>query len=289
MVWLALSAALAALVLAALLLGQRRRLRALTESMEAVLRGGEPAPYSLKEDALAPLENAAAELEYRGALLEERLREERERGSRLAADLSHQLKTPLASLRLYCEMDASAHQAQQLRQIERMEKLIGDLLRLEKLSAGGYGFRFEEQSLRALAEAAWQPLQALWPDRVFSLEGDAPLRCDGRWLGEALQNLMKNACQHTGPGGRIAFRVEPGEHSVFCALEDDGGGVPEGELPRLFQRFYRAQGQSGEGSGLGLAIAAEIVRRHHGQARAENGPKGLRVTLSFPVLDLTKS
>ena len=106
---------IAVIVLAALLLHQKKRLRTLAESMEDYLcEGGEPAPFSLKEDAIAPVENAASELENRIAVLQERYREECERTSSLTADISHRLKTPLSSLRLFCEMDASAHMSEQL-------------------------------------------------------------------------------------------------------------------------------------------------------------------------------
>ena len=88
---------LVVIVLAVKLLLQRKRLRDLAESMEDYLnRGGEPAPFSLREDTVAPVENAASELENRIAVLTERLREENERTSSLTADISHQLKTPLA-------------------------------------------------------------------------------------------------------------------------------------------------------------------------------------------------
>lgn len=279
----------AAFLLARLLLTDRR-LRRLAESMEDFLsRGGEPSPYSLREDAAAPVENAASELESRVVLLQEQLKEEGERSSRLTADISHQLKTPLASLRLFCELDAGPHLAGQLEQIERMEKLIGSLLRLEKLCADGYAFVFAEQPVRPLVEAAWEPLRSLWPEKRLRIEGDGLLRCDGKWLGEALGNVLKNACEHTGEQGRIMVRLERGEHSFTCSVEDDGGGVPQEELPCLFRRFYRAANQTGSGSGLGLAIAREIVCRHHGQIRAENAGRGLRVTMTIPVLSLTKT
>lgn len=277
--------ALAVLALALHLLLLKKRLHRLAESMERYLsQGGAPSPYSLQEDSLAPVENAASELENRIALLEERARLEGERSSRLTADISHQLKTPLASLRLFCELDNGAHLAGQLGQIERMEKLIGSLLRLERLCADGYEFIFTEQSLAPLVENVWQELCVLWPDRELSIEGDAVLRCDGKWLGETFHNLLKNACEHTTAGGRIWLKIEQTEHTVYCSVEDNGGGVAQKDLPHLFRRFYRAEGQSQNGSGLGLAIVKEIVFRHHGHIRAKNTEQGLRFELSFPIL-----
>ena len=209
--------------------------------------------------------------------------------TRSLEDISHQLKTPLASLRLFVEMDESAHMAEELGQIERMEKLIGSLLRLEKLCVDGYEFTFTEQAVRPLIENAWESLRALWPKKHMEIEGDAALRCDGKWLGEAFQNLLKNACEHTAEDGQIWAIIEQTEHTFYCSVEDNGGGVREKDLPHLFERFYRSEDQSQSGSGLGLAIVKEIVYRHHGHVSAENGQNGLRINLEIPILNLTKT
>lgn len=287
---LALAAA-AALVFAlgAALWDRTRRLRRLSRAMERYLDGaGDPVDLSLREDAAAQVENAAAELCQRTAVLAGRLAEERERTARLTADISHQLKTPLASLRLFCEMDESPHMERQLGQIQRMEDLIGSLLRLERLSADGYEFHFARQDVRPLAERAWEALRPMYPAKRVEIRGDAVLSCDGKWLGEAVQNLMKNACEHTAPAGRVWVRLEETERLFYCTVEDDGGGVAESDLPRLFERFYRAEGQPAAGSGLGLAIVKEIVGRHHGHVTAINTAAGLRMEIVIPILDLTE-
>ena len=87
------------------------------------------------------------------------------------------------------------------------------------------------------------------------------------------------------------MHLERTEAAFFCTIEDDGGGVSPAELPRLFERFYRSENQKGNGVGIGLAIVKEIVIRHHGTITAENGERGLRMTISMPMLDrnLTKS
>ena len=281
------------LALAALLIRRRveaARLRKLSEAMEDYLTGnGGRLSLSLKEDAAAQVENAAAEMQNRIELAEERLCLEARRTSDLTADISHQLKTPLASLRLFCEMDRSAHCEQQLSQIERMEALISSLLRLEKLCADGYAFHFASCDVRQLIEQAWSPLQPLWPDRTLAIEGDAVIRCDEKWLSEAFRNLLKNACEHTQEGGCIRVRMEQTERTFHCTLEDNGGGVPAEALPRLFDRFYRTEGMKSGGVGLGLAIVKEIILRHHGNITAENTTEGLKFSISLPVMDLVRS
>ena len=278
------------LILAALVcrrIWETRRLKRLSENMEDYLMGiGGNLPLSLREDTIAQVENAATEMQNRIEVAEERFRQEARRTSALTADISHQLKTPLASLRLYCEMDSSAHCDQQIVQIERMETLISSLLRLEKLCADGYDFSFEACDIRKLIEQSWQQLQPLWPDRKLALEGEAEIRCDEKWLSEAFRNLMKNACEHTSEGGQIRICLEQTDRTFHCTVEDDGGGVDPKDLPHLFERFYRAEGQPSHGAGLGLAIVKEIIFRHHGHIIAENAAKGLKFTITMPVMDL---
>ncbi len=282
--------AIIAAVLAVRLLMQKKRIAMLAEQMEDYLTGcGKPLSYSLKEDAVAPLENAVAETENRIEVEKERYRQEARRTSDLTADISHQLKTPLASLRLFVEMDESPHMEQEISQIERMEALIGSLLRLEKLCADGYEFSFAEHPIQPLIQEVWNRLQPLWPEKEIAIDGDAVIRCDEKWLSEAFLNLLKNACEHTASDGKITVTLEQTDRAFYCTIEDNGGGVPEQDLPHLFERFYRAEGQKQSGAGLGLAIVKEIIFRHHGHIIAENTKFGLKFIISIPILNLAKT
>lgn len=272
------------------LLAQRillsRRIRRLTEQVDGFHSGTEEMlDVALQEDRLAQLQNSIADLQQ--ALARERLlnAEECSRTSQLTADISHQLKTPLTTLRLYTEMDGAAHRDASLEQIQRMENLIQALLRLERLCADGYVFSFAQADAEAMILEQWQSLQAIWPEKKLTIEGTARIRCDERWLGEAFLNLLKNACEHTPDDGVIRVQLERTEAAFFCVIEDNGGGVASEELPKLFQRFYRAQHQSKNGAGIGLAIVKEIIQRHHGTITAENGDQGLKMTISMPMLD----
>ncbi len=275
---------LAAAVLLVLRLRDRRRLQSLREQMERFTFCPEKAiDIALREDTIADVQNGICELEE-ALLRQQRLRvEECRRTEKLTADISHQLKTPLTTLRLYCEMDGGDHVEESLDQITRMETLIGSLLRLERLCADGYPFTFAPHRVEVLIREQWEMLLPAFPGRVLKLQGEGEIRCDGQWLGEALHNLLKNACQHTAPGGEIRVTLEKAEAVFFCTVEDFGGGAPEGDLPRLFDRFYRGSTPSGEGSGIGLSMVREIVRRHHGTVTAENTGDGLRITAAIPV------
>ena len=282
--------AVAVIMLAVRLLLQKKRLAELSEQMEDYLTGsGKPLAFSLKEDAVAPLENAAAEMENRIEVEKERYQREARRTSDLTADISHQLKTPLSSLRLFVEMDESEHFQQEISQIERMETLIQSLLRLERLCADGYAFSFAQHTVRPLIENVWSRLRPLWPDKQLTIEGDADIRCDEKWLSEAFQNLLKNACEHTAADGKITVSLEQTDRAIYCTIEDNGGGVSEKDLPHLFDRFYRAEGQKQNGAGLGLAIVKEIIFRHHGHITAENTKDGLRFSISIPVFQMHES
>ncbi len=266
---------------------QNRRIRRLTEQVDGFNSGTEEMlDVALQEDSLAQLQNGIADLQQ--ALTRQRRlnTEECSRTSQLTADISHQLKTPLTTLRLYTEMDEGRHMDACLEQIQRMETLIQSLLRLERLCADGYAFTFAPADAEAIIAEQWQSLQPLFPNKKLHIQGTAQIRCDEKWLGEAFLNLLKNACEHTAEDGEIRVNLERTEAVFFCTLEDNGGGVEPAELPKLFQRFYRAEHQNKNGAGIGLAIVKEIIQRHHGTIQAENGPRGLKMTISMPMLDV---
>ena len=240
---------------------------------------------ALKEDVLAQLHNGIADLQQSLSQTKLLNTDECSRTSRLTADISHQLKTPLTTLRLYTELDDAPHAQDSLEQIQRMENLIQSLLRLERLCADGYVFHFAPADAEVIVREQWQSLQAIWPHKKLFIEGSAHIRCDANWLGEAFLNLLKNACEHTLEDGYIRVQLERTEAAFFCVIEDNGGGIAPEELPKLFQRFYRAENGCKNGAGIGLAIVKEIIQRHHGNITAKNGEFGLKMTISMPMLD----
>ena len=264
----------------------KHRIRKLAEQVDGFNSGtAEMLDVALQEDELAQLHNGIADLQQALARAKHLNAEECHRTSQLTADISHQLKTPLTTLRLYTELDNAPHMEASLEQIQRMEDLIGALLRLERLCADGYAFRFAPADAESIILEQWQSLQAVFPQKKLIIEGSASIRCDERWLGEAFLNLLKNACEHTAEDGVIHVKLERTDAAFFCTIEDNGGGVAQSELPKLFQRFYRAEHQSKNGAGIGLAIVKEIIQRHHGSIRAENGQQGLKMTIDLPMLD----
>ena len=264
----------------------RRRINKLIERVDGFNSGtAEMLDVALQEDTLAQLQNGIADSQLALVRARQLNAEECNRTSQLTADISHQLKTPLTTLRLYTELDSAPHMDACLEQLQRMENLIQALLRLERLCADGYAFDFAPADAVQILQEQWQGLQAIWPHKKLIVTGSAHIRCDENWLGEAFMNLLKNACEHTEENGVIRVQLERTEAAFFCVMEDNGGGVKPDELPKLFQRFYRAEHQNKNGAGIGLAIVKEIIQRHHGNITAENGKYGLRITISMPMLD----
>ena len=272
-------------VLAALLISCRLRTRKLTDQIEAFIAGKDKVlPVSVHEDSLAPLHNAVAELENTILVARDLQNQECRRTGDLMADISHQLKTPLASLRLFCEMDNGAHIDDEIKLVEKMERLVYALLRLERLCADGYSFDFAEHDVSGLIHDAWQSLAPQYADKQLTITGSEKLHCDEKWLGEAFLNILKNACEHTADDGRIAVSIEGTDKACFITFEDNGGGASAKDLPHLFERFYRAEGSKAEGSGIGLSMAREIIRHHQGTISAENAADGLRIVICIPLL-----
>ncbi|UNC91993.1 sensor histidine kinase [Candidatus Contubernalis alkaliaceticus] len=270
---------------------QEKKIYNMHEQIMGFLQGRIETPiFSVDDDMFALLENSVVELENRLLLEHHNTQKSCQKNADFITDVSHQLKTPLTALKLYCEMDnnnnRSQHLPKQLVLIERMEHLIYSLLRLEKLRADTYEMQYSQQDLFQLSQQVWEELQILYPEKTYRVTGSAAMRCDEYWMGEALKNILKNSCEHTEPEGRIQVSLETTDTSVNVTVEDNGGGIPEDELLKIFQRFYRSsRAPSNEGVGIGLAITRAIVEKHHGTIYAENTKQGLKVILCFPILE----
>lgn len=270
---------------------QEKKIDALHGQLMDFLEGRDNTPrFSVNDDQFALLENAVIELENRLLLEHDTTQKACKKNSDFITDVSHQLKTPLTALKLYCEMDCennpSPYVKKQLVLIERMEHLIYSLMRLEKLRADAYEMNFAAHDFVQLIRQVWEELQPLYPEKMFCITGKTTMRFDAYWMREALKNVLKNSCEHTPPKGRIQVSLETTDVSFIVTVEDNGGGIPEEELAKLFQRFYRSsRSMPNGGVGIGLTITKTIVEKHHGTIYAENTAQGLKTILCFPILD----
>lgn len=209
----------------------------------------------------------------------------------LIAWTSHDLRTPLTSIRARVEAlhDGLVAEADQPRyydairtDVMALNTLIDDLFELAQLDAGGPALERVPSSLVDLISDCLESFQALATARGVALAGDAPRSLDPVWMnagkiGRVLTNLVENALRHTPPGGRVVIRATASDDDVVVRVEDSGPGFAESDLPHVFEQFYRGeQSRSREtgSAGLGLAIARGIIQGHDGQIWAGNLSEG---------------
>ena len=276
-------------VLLALLIINKKKTRALTQSIDKFIKDGTMTELATSDGDLAHLQSNICELEARLIQEREYTKLEAKNNTEFISDISHQLKTPLAGLRLYCEMEhnttPSSHTEKELALISKMEKLIYNVLKLEKIRSDTYVMSFAETEIADIVSELKTEFTALFPQKEITVSGKGSFRCDKSWLREALGNVIKNACEHTKADGKVDIIIEEAEKSVSVIIEDNGGGVPESELPMLFRRFHRTENASPDSAGIGLSITKAIAEKHHGTITAENSEKGLRVAMCFPIID----
>jgi two-component system phosphate regulon sensor histidine kinase PhoR len=217
------------------------------------------------------------------------------------ANVSHELRTPLTAIRGYVEAlgDESGISPEGRRHLEvirrhtgRMEVLLQDLLRLARLDAGQETLTPVTVDARHLVIGLAEDLAPLLTSRqqrvaVTVESGAEHFTADPAKLRDALRNLIVNAVQYGPVDSTIQVDVERNGSGVAIAVSDEGNGIPEDDLPRIFERFYRvdrSRARDPGGTGLGLAIVKHLVELHHGSVTAENrSPKGARVTIRLPA------
>lgn len=179
----------------------------------------------------------------------------------------------------------TAYTEKELQLIAKMESLVFNLLKLEKIKSDAYTMHFTEHSLDEIVAEIVGNFKPMFPEKEFVINGTASFRFDKEWMSEAIGNIIKNACEHTDDNGKISVSVSQSEGSVTLVIEDTGGGVPNEQLSLLFNRFYRADNAAPESAGIGLAISKAIFEKHHATVTAENGKDGLKITVCFPLIN----
>ena len=219
------------------------------------------------------------------------------------ANVSHELKTPLTSIAGYAETLASeaspGTQTERfvrpiLSNARRMHRLVDDLLDLSRIESGRWQPDPERVDVRGLADEAW----AAFADRArerriqftTAVGNVRYVTADSEALRQVLTNLLDNALRHTPPGGRITVSLEPAPGGVTVSVADTGSGIAPEHLPRIFERFYRADpGRSREegGTGLGLAIVKHLVEAHGGRVEAHSSlGRGTTIRMFFPEAEV---
>lgn len=304
-VWLGVAAAGAALLgwlvglqLARAWVAPLEQLGAMARSFASGSRGaraetGGPRETRIVAEAL----NEMAEQTDR-AIVE--LHAEERRKTQFVSDVSHELRTPLTAIRGAAEtlLDGDVDPEDQERflstialEAERLTRLANDLLTLQRIEGATGELPLRVVDLKLAAERARAMLEPLMEDRgvTLTVEGNAPeVLGDVDRLQQIVANLVDNASRLVGEGGHVWVRLSGGDGKAVLQVADDGPGIPEQDLPRLFDRFYRAdtsRSRSIGGAGLGLAIVKAIATAHGGRIEAANREEGGSVfTVTLPTI-----
>lgn len=211
------------------------------------------------------------------------------------ADISHQLRTPLTSIRLLLpdliredtENDQRRDSFREIgRLLNRIEWLVTALLKISRLESGTVSFKKDTVAVHDLISQALEPLAVPLDLKGLSvhLSVEAAARYEGdfHWSVEAFSNLLKNCMEHTPEGGNLT--VEASENPLYTEIliSDDGPGFAPEDLPHLFERFYKGKDSKAGNAGIGLALSRMIINRQNGNLTAENLPnQGARFRIRF--------
>ncbi|MBW2038023.1 MAG: heavy metal sensor histidine kinase [Deltaproteobacteria bacterium] len=223
---------------------------------------------------------------------------------RFTADASHELKTPLTILRGEVEVGLKKKRdlgeyrrilASNLEEIDRMSRIVGDLLTLSRADMGEFKLEREEVDLSYLAREVWEDLQLLAQERGVLLQcmddGFTQVEGDPLLLRQLILNLVENGVKYTPSGGEVELRVKGDREKgvVKIQVTDTGVGIDQQDLERVFDRFFRvdkARSRDTGGTGLGLSICKWIAQSHQGQIAAESElGKGSTFTVTIPLKD----
>jgi signal transduction histidine kinase len=229
----------------------------------------------------------------------EALRRQRE----FAADASHELRTPLTVIRVSVD-DLERHPKDPVadvgtaltdirEEVDHMTAMVEDLLLLARSDSGAIELERVPVDLGDVASSGASALTRVAADRGVGLVVD-PVPAedvgDPARLRQLVGILVDNALRHAPGGSQVGVRVRAEAGNAILVVEDEGPGIRPEDLPRVFDRFYRAAGAPGGGTGLGLAIAAWIVERHGGRiAAANHEPHGARFTVQLPLIQRAPS
>ena len=237
---------------------------------------GEQIESSFDETKMSALETKMAKYLLMNQTGKVQLQQEKERMNELISDISHQTKTPIANLLLYSELLAEGEADEKNKELvhaiyaqtEKLSFLIQALIKVSRLESGMIQTVPEDNSIQKMLEyivsqAGSKAAEKNIKIKVYPTESRALF--DMKWTSEAVFNILDNAVKYTESDGIIEIRV--GEYQLFTRIDikDNGIGISESEIPKIFERFYKgSSAQREEGVGLGLYLAREIIAEQGG-------------------------
>lgn len=208
--------------------------------------------------------------------------EEKEKLSIAIADISHQLKTPLTSIRIMLDnISDNPDMPQEIRedfiqdiskQVEHMSSLVISLLKIAKFDAGTIKMENEELDAKKLIDSVINNLAILIEIKeievITKIDEKAIFIADYKWQQEALTNILKNAIEHSQPKSNIYIIVENTSIFLEIKIKDEGQGIEQKDLKHIFERFYKAKNCNEDSIGIGLSLAKTIIEQNNGYIKA---------------------
>ncbi len=213
------------------------------------------------------------------------------------SDISHQLKTPLAAMNIYngiMQNEASSPEILEFaslteQELDRIETLVQNLLKITKFDAGTISIDKKTENVSEMMKEIRKHFlfRAKQEGKQIELSGDEniTLLCDRDWFIQAIDNIVKNALDHTGADGKIEIEYRQLPSVIQIIIKDNGSGIHPEDLHHIFKRFYRSRfSKDTQGAGLGLPLAKKIIEEHNGSIELDSEPgKGTIFILNFLI------
>lgn len=197
------------------------------------------------------------------------------------ADISHQLKTPLTSMMVMCELlenEENPDKRQEFvsvinNQLSKMKWLITNILKISKLDADATEFKRDEVSISKVLDDSLKPFVLTAELKNIAIQNganDFVFNGDESWTVEAVSNIVKNCLEHTNDGGKITIASESTNLYNKLTISDNGCGIAEEDLPHIFERFYHGKNSSKDSVGIGLALAKTVFEKENASVSVES-------------------
>ena len=275
----------------AFFLFERRKymeIQSLSDELDAVLNEGKDFMISdMEEGDLSILQNEIANTTQQLKFQADHLNQDKHFLAQVMADISHQLRTPVTSIRINLSLlkdpslteEKRKHLLNEISQsVNRIQHLIEELLKLSRLDAGATIMKKEDLSVKELMNQSMDtlavPLDVKNVHVITTIDDSAVINADRYWTCEAFSNIIKNCMEHVQEGGTITINASETPLFTSIIIKDNGEGFDPEDIPRIFERFYKGKNASPSSIGIGLALAKTIIHQQNGTIQASNNPEG---------------